>query len=253
MAFVAGHPLDTSPDTGASFFDRLHALCTTTPADKATPFRFSKQLCGGSNRNGWIFQKHHLVQDQLDRSHCLHRRRPRTALARAVREDVDERMNCLVQVPAHRFRPRLKASHPSEAVGRCRRLKASHPPEAVGRCRSRPQSAPATRPGMAEGLVPLERLPCRLPPPGFKPFHAFREPSSAAPRVGPSQEGGGSQDGNRVQVPSRKSLGNRGGRLAAAGRTPARSKMCLHPAQRSEQSTRRYVGNREISRTQTEG
>lgn len=104
MAFVAGKPLYTSPEASSGFFQFQSRLALEDP--RVDALRCTKQVCGGSNRNGSLFVGHHrtggparlaLVQAEL-------RGRPRSAMARAFRQEMEERDRPTKLLPAFRFR-----------------------------------------------------------------------------------------------------------------------------------------------------
>ena len=104
MAYVAGKPLRTSPEASAGFFALRSQLASVS--EFVDPLRCTKQVCGGSNRNGSLFVGHHrtggparlaLVQAEL-------RGRPRSAMARAFRQEMEERDRPTKLLPAFRFR-----------------------------------------------------------------------------------------------------------------------------------------------------
>eukprot|EP01046_Picozoa_sp_COSAG06_P049932 COSAG06_NODE_7787_length_2375_cov_1.318541_5_plen_111_part_00 len=56
MAFVAGKPLYTSPEASSGFFQFQSRLALEDP--RVDALRCTKQVCGGSNRNGVLFKQY---------------------------------------------------------------------------------------------------------------------------------------------------------------------------------------------------
>ena len=104
MAYVAGKPLRTSPEAQASFFALHSQLAMQT--DLVDPLRCTKQVCGGSNRNGTLFVGHARAGGvaQLTAQMAELRSRPRSAMARSFQREIMERDAGHQVLPAFRFR-----------------------------------------------------------------------------------------------------------------------------------------------------
>jgi hypothetical protein len=116
MALLPGKPLFTSPEATSAFFLVQSRLALEDP--HIDPLRCTKQVCGGSNRNGSLFAGYHrnggvarleAVQEELQR-------RPRSAMAQAFRKDMEERDRPLKVLPVFRYR---YASHAALVVPVC--------------------------------------------------------------------------------------------------------------------------------------
>ena len=156
MAFLPWRPLRTSPDVGAGFVDAFFTLTKTVDAESAPVFRFSQQVCGGSNRNGCLFARHGpAVQQAVHAVRTQQRARPRTAEARRYNDSIQAVAGRVEVLPPARHRVRKTAPLPAAAVGNGRRR--------------RPASAPVLR---AMEPIKAKGRPA-IPPPSFKPFRAF--------------------------------------------------------------------------------
>ena len=158
MAYLPWRPLQTSPDVGAGFVDAFFMLTKTVDAERAPVFGFTKQVCGGSNRNGFLFAQHSDVHQAVSAVRHQRRARPRTAEARRYQERVQEVAGRVEVLPPPRLRQTKQAPLPAASRGRPRRG-------------ARPASAPVLRamdPIKAKGRSPI-------PPPSFRPFQAFSD------------------------------------------------------------------------------
>ena len=104
MAYVAGKPLRTSPEASAGFFALRSQLASVS--EFVDPLRCTKQVCGGSNRNGTLFVGHARGGGgaQLSAHNRELRSRPRSAMARSFQREIAERDAALEVLPAFRFR-----------------------------------------------------------------------------------------------------------------------------------------------------
>ncbi len=103
MALLPGKPLFTSPEASASFFHVQSQLAELGGVD---PLRCTKQVCGGSNRNGTLFVGYHRTGGaaRLEATRASLAHRPRSAMARAFRQEMEERDRPLKVLPAFRYR-----------------------------------------------------------------------------------------------------------------------------------------------------
>ena len=104
MALLPGKPLFTSPEASAGFFQVQSRLALEDP--HIDPLRCTKQVCGGSNRNGSLFVGYHQSGGaaRLAATQMELQRRPRSAMARAFRQEIEERDRPLKILPAFRYR-----------------------------------------------------------------------------------------------------------------------------------------------------
>ena len=120
MAYVAGKPLYTSPDASAGFFHFQSQIAVSGDSALgalAEPLRCTKQVCGGSNRNGTLFAGHARVGGEAAVLGTMARlrARPRSAMARAWRQELHDRVNAVEVLPAPRYKCARELSFPSPA------------------------------------------------------------------------------------------------------------------------------------------
>lgn len=104
MAYLPGKPLYTSPEASVGFFHARSQLALEDP--DVDPMRCTKQVCGGSNRNGSLFVGYHRTggAGRLAAKQVELVTRPRSAMARAFRQEIEERDQPLKLLPAFRYR-----------------------------------------------------------------------------------------------------------------------------------------------------
>lgn len=159
MAYLPWKPLPSSQKTGTGFFDAYHSLVKTSDPETAPCFRFTKQACGGSNRNGFIFSHYSDVQNQVRDVQAQLRARPRSAMDRGFQSNILQFNARAEHIPPSRFR--APSSKPP--------VKA--PANAVRRRLGRPASAPVR---YMDPIKVVDRP--AVPPRSFRPFKAFLPP-----------------------------------------------------------------------------